>query len=107
MMPPRELSVLTCQNKLCPSQFPAESTRKANHKRTSEGIPTRFHPRRKCSRLRKDGALETAGVEFIAENGGERWRGSPQTALWSATKLSGGSASSGVNRGSKRNRVAQ
>jgi transposase len=37
----------------------------------------------------------------------ERRRGSAQTALWSAKKLSGGSASSGVNRGSKRNRVAQ
>ena len=30
-----------------------------------------------------------------------------QAALWSAKKLSGGSASSGVNRKSKRNRVAQ
>ena len=39
MMPPRELSVLTCQSQLCPSQFPAESTGKANHKRTPEGIP--------------------------------------------------------------------
>jgi hypothetical protein len=36
-----------------------------------------------------------------------RRRGSAQAALWSAKKLSGGSASSGVNRGSKRNRVPQ
>ena len=36
-----------------------------------------------------------------------RRRGSAQAASWSAKKLSGGSASSGVNRGSKRNRVPQ
>ena len=34
-------------------------------------------------------------------------RRSAQAALWSAKKLSGGSASDAVNRGSKRNRVAQ
>jgi Na+/H+ antiporter NhaD/arsenite permease-like protein len=34
-------------------------------------------------------------------------RGAAQAVLWSAKKLSGGSASSGVNRGSKRNRVPQ
>jgi hypothetical protein len=34
-------------------------------------------------------------------------RRSAQAVLWSAKKLSGGSASSGVNRGSKRNRVPQ
>src|ERR1700726_2459712 len=33
--------------------------------------------------------------------------GAAQAVLWSANKLSGGSASSGVNRGSKRNRVPQ
>jgi len=37
----------------------------------------------------------------------ERWQGSAQTALLSAKKLSGGWASSGVNPGLKRNRVAQ
>ena len=47
---------------------------------------------------------EVVCVEFPDK---DRVRGSAQTALWSAKKLSGGSASSGVNRGSKRNRVAQ
>jgi hypothetical protein len=36
-----------------------------------------------------------------------RLYGSAQVAFWSANKLSGGSASSGVNRGSKRNGVPQ
>jgi len=38
---------------------------------------------------------------------GKGLSGAAQAALWSANKLSGGSASSGVNRGSKRNRVPQ
>src|SRR6202043_2331930 len=38
---------------------------------------------------------------------GKGLSGTVQAALWSANKLSGGSASSGVNRGSKRNRVPQ
>jgi hypothetical protein len=39
--------------------------------------------------------------------GPARRRGSAQAVLCSAKKLSGGSASSGVNRGSKRKRVPQ
>src|ERR1700730_8037891 len=40
------------ESKLCPSQSAVESTRKANHKQSSMGIQTRFHQKRKCSRIK-------------------------------------------------------
>ena len=45
--------------------------------------------------------------KLVKAIGPERGLGSDQAAFWSANKLSGGSASGGVNRGSKRYRVPQ
>ena len=48
-----------------------------------------------------------SGRIFVKAIGPDRRRVSAQVVLCSAKKLSGGSASSGVNRGSKRKRVPQ
>jgi hypothetical protein len=48
-----------------------------------------------------------SGRIFMKAIGPDRRRVSAQAVLCSAKKLSGGSASSGVNRGSKRKRVPQ
>ena len=53
------------------------------------------------------GELEKKFIADLGSVANMKEEFSAQTALWSTKKLSGGSAPSGVNRGSKRNRVAQ
>ena len=63
--------------------------------------------RKMAARVARGGGVSSCRPNLVRAIGPVPCRRSAQAVLWSAKKLSGGSASDAVNRGSKRNRVAQ
>ena len=119
-------AVRVCQS--APSQDPGSASNSGPHWRLSSGRPRspwRGAPRASRSALTSDGAARVgrrcgppgairgptgpsgSAFEATSSGAGMTRAGAAQAAFWSANKLSGGSASSGVNRGSKRNCVPQ